>query len=209
MLLCYITDRKQFSGGETQRREQLLERIAQAARCGVDFIQLREKDLGGRELEELARAAVARIRSSESKSRLLINSRTDVALAAGADGVHLRSKDVSTVDVRGIWREAGGATQAMVAVSCHCESEVVAARNAGADFVVFGPVFEKKDSPGAATAGVKALGPACGHEIPVFALGGVTVANAASCIRAGAKGIAGIRLFQEGDLEKTVAKLRG
>src|SRR5437588_385583 len=89
-LLYYITDRKQFPGGEDSRRQRLLENIAEAARCGVDFIQLREKDLPSRELELLARQALGVIRSHREtgnqnlETRLLINSRSDVALAMGA-----------------------------------------------------------------------------------------------------------------------------
>src|ERR1039458_9381674 len=88
-LLYYITDRSQFRCDECARRRDLLGKIAEAARAGVDYIQLREKDLRTRELEMLAREVVAIVRENSSLTRLLINSRTDVALAAGADGVHL------------------------------------------------------------------------------------------------------------------------
>ena len=103
MLLYYIGDRTQFSGPESVRRERLLEKIAEAARCGVDYIQLREKDLPARQLEALAGAAVRVIEENglrktgtrEAGTCLLINSRSDVAFAAGAGGVHLRSDDIS------------------------------------------------------------------------------------------------------------------
>ena len=101
MLLYYITDRTQFPGDETSRRRQLLDKIAEAARCGVDYVQLREKDLSARELESLAREAVQRTR--ETGTALLINSRTDVAIAVGAAGVHLRGDDISPDVVRDIW----------------------------------------------------------------------------------------------------------
>src|SRR5213595_110766 len=95
-LLYYITDRMQFPGDESSRRKQLLAKIAEAARCGVDFIQLREKDLSTRELELLAREAICVVReNSQSNTQLLINSRTDIALAVGLNGVHLRSDDIS------------------------------------------------------------------------------------------------------------------
>jgi thiamine-phosphate pyrophosphorylase len=208
LLLYYITDRLHFPGGERQRRERLLEKIAEAARCGVDYVQLREKDLPARDLETLAREALERIRASGGKTRVLINSRTDVALAVGADGVHLRSGDVSPEEVRGIWRASMGAAEPIVAVSCHREAEVVAAEKANADFAVFGPVFGKKDAPEMG-AGLGLLRTVCRWKIPVFALGGVTVGSAAVCAEAGAKGVAGIRLFQENDVAATVAKLRG
>lgn len=208
MLLYYITDRAQFAGNEDQRRRQLLERIRWAAGCGVDFIQLREKDLGGRELEVLAGKAVEAAHGGGPKTRLLINSRTDIALAVGAAGVHLRANDVSSAEVRRVWRDAGIESEATVAVSCHTRQEVIAAESAGADFAVFAPVFAKKNRLRTSGAGLEALAEACRQQIPVLALGGITLANANSCLRAGAKGIAGIRIFQEGNLEETVRRLK-
>ena len=208
MLLYYITDRTQFPGSERERRETLLEKIAEAAHCGVDYVQLREKDLPTRELEALAREAMERIRASGGRTRLLINSRTDVALAVGADGVHLRSKDMLPEDVRKTWRAAKGSAGPIVAVSCHGEVGVAAAEEAGADFVVFGPVFEKKGARGVGAAGLDLLRTVCRNRIQVVALGGVTAENAALCVDAGAKGVAGIRLFQESQMPAVVAKLR-
>src|SRR5271165_869539 len=112
-LLYYITDRRGFPGDETSRRRRLLEKIAEAARAGVDYVQLREKDLSSREHESLAREAVRTMRESaqrgsqnrEVRVALLINSRTDLALAAQADGVHLRSDDISPHEVRTLWRK--------------------------------------------------------------------------------------------------------
>ena len=98
MLLYYITDRSQFPGDETARRSRLLATISEAARCGVDYIQLREKDLSPSELEILAREAVQlRTENQKLKTVFLINSRTDIALACGAQGVHLRSNDISPI----------------------------------------------------------------------------------------------------------------
>lgn len=212
MLLYYITDRQQFPGGELERRERLLANIAEAAHRGIDYVQLREKDLATRDLETLAREAMERIRASGGKTRLLINSRTDVALAAGADGVHLRSKDVLPEEVRKIWRAGNGSAQPVVAVSCHTEADVLAAAKSDADFVVFAPVFGKpvvgkKDAREMGAAGLDLLQAVCKIGIPVFALGGVTVENAPMCTDAGAKGIAGIRLFQESALSQVVAKI--
>ena len=212
-LLYYITDRSQFSGDETSRRRRLLENIAQAVRCDVDYIQLREKDLSTHELETLSREVVAivqelRTENRKLKTALLINSRTDIALAVGADGVHLRSDDISPLEVRKIWTQCGTGALARVTVgvSCHTRSEVAEAAVQGADFAVFGPVFEKQS---ARPAGLDALRQACREQIPVLALGGITVENAESCFQAGAAGIAGIRLFQESEMEKVVATLRG
>jgi len=208
LLLYYITDRAQLSGNEDERRERLLEKIAEAARAGVDLVQLREKDLGARDLELMAREAVTRVRDFSRKTRLLVNSRTDVALAAGADGVHLRSKDISAAEVRTIWRTANGPGEPLISVSCHRPAEVLACEEGRADFVVFAPVFGKEGPP-QTPAGVDMLRTACGHRVPVLALGGVTVENAQLCTEAGAAGVAGIRLFQNGDITEIVAKLRG
>jgi thiamine-phosphate pyrophosphorylase len=208
VLLYYISDRTQFAGTEDQRRARLLDRIAKAAHWGIDFIQLREKDLCARDLECLARSAVEVVRASGAATRLLINSRTDVAIAVGADGVHLRSNEIFPEDVRSVWRRAGVNGDPVVAVSCHTEPEVLEARSAGAQFILLGPVFEKKDTPGALAIGLGKLHSASLHRITLFALGGVTTENAGSCIQAGAAGVAGIRLFQEGNLEETVRKLR-
>jgi len=207
VLLYYITDRMHFPGRERERRERLLARIAEAARVGIDFIQLREKDLPPRDLESLAKDAVAKVRAAGSATRLLINSRTDVAIAAGADGVHLRSKDISPQEVRKIWRAANATP--VVAISCHTPQEVAAAEAAGADFVVFSPVFEKKGNPAARIAGLEQLRAICRGKVSVLALGGITPENAALCVEAGARGIAGIRLFQEGNLAMNVSRFRG
>jgi len=206
LLLYYITDRTQFSGDESQRRDRLLEKIAQAAGAGIDYVQLREKDLCGRALESLARDALHRIRQANEQTRLLINSRTDVALAANAHGVHLRSADVSPAEVRKIWKAGQGAGQAVVAVSCHDDFEVAGAEKAGANFVVFGPVFAKKSLPEA--NGRDRLQEVCRNPIPVVALGGVTLENAQGLAAAGASGIAGIRLFQKNDVRRVAEQLR-
>ncbi len=202
MLLYYITDRTQFAGDEASRRRGLLDKIAEAARCGVDFIQLREKDLSGRELEALAREAVRTVRENSSQTKLLINSRTDVAIACGADGVHLRSEDVLPGEVRKAWRQAAP----VISVSGHSADEVARAAAEAVDLAVFAPVFEKQ---GSSAAGLDGLRAACEHSIKVLALGGITRENAGVCIEAGAAGVAGIRLFQENDVAKVVGALRG
>src|SRR3954467_11808535 len=124
MILYYITDRSQFAGDEASRCHRLLEAIAAAAGAGVDYIQLREKDLLGRELERLAGEALAAVRGASPKTKLLINSRTDVALAVGLDGVHLTASDVSASEARAIGAAAMRASnlrgqEFKVAVSCH------------------------------------------------------------------------------------------
>jgi thiamine-phosphate pyrophosphorylase len=228
MLLYYITDRKQFPGTDRCQYRTLLDRIAGAAAAGVEYIQLREKDLSAKKLELLAGEAVKAVRDHGADTRLLINSRIDVALAVGADGVHLTSTDISPSDARAIWESSISADSArlqsssVIGVSCHSPAEVRLAGSHGADFVVLAPVFEKAGTNSPAI-GLEALRHATRERqlpdvqveagdqrgvTPVFALGGITVANALECIRAGAVGIAGIRIFQEGNLAETVRALR-
>ena len=220
MLLYYITDRSQFPGEGGAKRDRLLAKIAEAAGAGVDYIQLRERDLTSCDLERLATDALRAIGQATAKSgkprpQLLINSRTDVALAVGADGVHLRSHDVSAHAARQIWSScaaawsAGAPARVTVAVSCHTAAEVRQAQVHGADFAVFAPVFEKQGASDAQPAGLAGLRDATRAAIPVLALGGITLENAASCLEAGAAGIAAIRLFQENDIARVASALRG
>jgi thiamine-phosphate pyrophosphorylase len=215
-LLYYITDRTALAGDESTRRRRLLEKITEAARANVDYIQLREKDLSTRDLEFLAREAVAVIQrmrheDRQLKTRLLINSRTDVAMAVGADGVHLRSDDITPREVREIWKRGAGEMRGLepeIAVSCHSPEEVQRAASQKATFAVLAPIFEKKNAPGVVAAGLSKLRQACQTRIPVFALGGVTLENARECRDAGVAGIAAIRLFQENEMAQVVKALR-
>jgi thiamine-phosphate pyrophosphorylase len=219
-LLYYITDRTAFASDEPIRRRRLLEKITEATRAGIDYIQLREKDLLTRDLESLAREAVRVIREvlptdhHPLSTALLINSRADIAVAAQADGVHLRSDDISPAEVHNIWQSACGRGRLaravlppapLIAVSCHSSAEVTRAAATGANLAIFAPVFEKKDTN---PAGLEALRQACKNKIPVLALGGITLTNAHSCLAAGAAGIAAIRLFQENDIAEVVKQLR-
>jgi thiamine-phosphate pyrophosphorylase len=168
----------------------------------------------------LAREAVDILRqlrtgNRELRTALLINSRTDVALAAGADGVHLRSDDITPREVRAIWKKCGAGASVRelspreppIGVSCHSSEEVKQAEADGATFAVFAPVFGKKDVPKAHPAGLAQLREACKVQIPVLALGGITLENAKSCLEAGAAGIAAIRMFQEHDIKDVVGNL--
>ncbi len=169
----YITDRKSAGGFRP-----LMDIIRDQFSLGIDMLQIREKDLSARELFEFTLAVLeARGRTN---TKVLLNTRADVALAAGADGVHLPASAPHQVP-------AG----LLIGRSCHNMEEVRAAR---ADFVTLGPIF---DSPGkGAPIGLNALRSASQQGPPVYALGGISWENAESCIEAGAEGIAGIRLFQ-------------
>lgn len=207
--LYYITDRSHFPGDGREQEHRLLEKIAECAAAGVDLVQLREKDLGGGALEELALKAMAAL--AGSRMRLLINSRTDVALACGAHGVHLPANDLAASDVRAIFARAG-VSEPVIGVSTHSLPEVASAEAHSADFAVFGPVFEKSGS--ANLEGLEHLRKICHRTeaaqppMPVLALGGITLENAQLCAAAGAAGIAAIRLFQQNDVQAIVKSLR-
>ena len=210
VLLYYITDRRQFAGTPKEQEQRLLEKIRECSSAGVDYIQLREKDLSTRALEQLAAKTMAALPSG-SATKLLINSRIDVALACGAHGVHLPGNYLSAGEARAIFSRAGK-SHAIICVSTHSAAEVACAESQGADFAVFGPVFEKNGvaNPG----GLQQLAvfahrqdPAA-QTMPVLALGGINIANAAQCIAAGAAGVAAIRMFQENEATEIVKKLR-
>ncbi len=207
-ILCYVTDRRGLvpAGGEPTAR--VLEIIRRAAAAGVDWIQIREKDLEARALFDLAREVAE---AAGGRSRVIVNDRLDVALAAGTGGVHLGGQSLPVEPVVH-WCRSGAATRGfLIGASCHSLGEAQAAERAGADYLFFGPVF--------ATPAKMSFGPPQGLDrleevcrtvrIPVLAIGGVTVENSGACVGRGARGIAAIRMFQEAaDLAAVVARLR-
>lgn len=209
-LLCYITDRRQFGGSSADQIQQLLARVTECAAAGVDYIQLREKDLSTRELEKLAVKALAAL-PGNSPSKLLINSRLDVALACGAHGVHLPAGDLNPGEARALWSRASERA-CVIGVSAHSLKEIALAESHGADFAIFGPVFEKAGAVN--PQGLEHLQQACRRleaaipPMPVLAVGGVTVQNAPQCLGAGCHGFAGIRLFQDMNASTVVTALR-
>ncbi len=212
MLLYYITDRKGFAGTDHEQRAALLRRVAEAARGGVDYIQLREKDLSAEELQRLASQALGAVRTNSAVTKLLINSHPDIAIAVGADGVHLPAGFPPADEIRDQWLRHSD-REPIIGVSAHSVEDVRQAESNGASFAVLAPIFEKSTT-GAKGLGLKVLRLACSptaglpNSFTVLALGGVTLANARACIDAGAAGVAGIRLFQQGDVAETVRRLR-
>jgi thiamine-phosphate pyrophosphorylase len=208
-LLCYVTDRNALV-----EHFSLAENVARAVAAGIDWIQIREKDLSARELLELARAAVKVAASSQNATRIILNDRLDVALAAGAGGVHLGEASMPVAAVNAWRRDAAIRDSSLrgflIGASCHSMEAVRAAEVDGADYVIFGPVFStpSKEKFGA-PQGIKLLAEASKTvRIPVLAIGGITEANAQECFSAGAAGVAAIRMFSgERDLTGLVARL--
>ena len=162
----------------------------------MDYVQIREKDLNRAEMMELATEVVQTVKAVGSRTRVLLNGPVGLAIAAGCDGVHLPSNLPAAAIA------LARSTVSVVSVSCHDLDEVQTARDQGATLALFAPVFEKRLGAEAVSGqGLDALAAACraGGLMPVFALGGVTAENSQECARAGAAGIAAIRLFALGD----------
>jgi thiamine-phosphate pyrophosphorylase len=171
-----------------------LDAIARVLAAGIEWVQIREKHLSARDLSVLVRN-VMRLNNPHG-SKILVNDRADISVACGAHGVHLRSRSIAPAVIRKI-----SPPDFLIGVSCHSTGDVIQAEDEGADFVVFGPVFE---TPGkGASTGLRALAQAAHSvSIPVLALGGVTRDRIPDCLRLGAAGVAGIRIFQ--DLTHTI-----
>ena len=166
-------------------------RLVQAAvEAEVVLLQIREKSLPARELYELTCQAAEITRGS--KTRLLVNDRADIARAAGADGVHLTARSLPADVVRGIF-----GPEFLIGVSTHSLEEARAARDGGADFAVFGPVFEKHGL--GVPQGLEKLRYVTSElgDFPVLAIGGISLENVGACFEAGASGIAAIRLLND------------
>jgi len=213
MVVCYVTDR--LSLGAVDPAPELLEKIRLAVQAGADWVQIREKDLPGGALLDLTRDAIAVAnaeasgvpgkarnkvaRAAASQARVYLNDRLDVALAAGAAGVHLGGESLPVGDVVRWCRSGNAPTGFQIGVSCHSLDDAREAERAGASYVFFGPVFDTPSKQAfGASQGVERLAEVCAAiQIPVIAIGGVTEETAAACLRAGASGIAAIRMFQE------------
>lgn len=231
-IVCYVSDRSAL--GSSATISDLLAKIRAAIAAGSDWIQIREKDMAAREMLDLTRAAVA-IAQEESRAnaapggtqsaestfarirvpaRILVNDRLDVALAAGAGGVHLGRASAPATEVVRWLRARNAPPEFVVGVSCHSLEEAQQAEIAGANYVFFGPVFDSPSKrPFGAPQGIARLAEVChAAKLPVLAIGGVNEENAGQCLDAGASGIAAIRLFQQSEsaaapLKATIARL--
>lgn len=186
MLRCYITDRKSLPPGRSFK-----DAVSRAIGDGAQWIQIREKDLPARMLFDLTQQAAAL--AAPTGAKVLVNARFDIALAAGADGVHLPAGSPPPARWRALTPPGF-----LIGVSCHTLPDVLVAHREGADYVVFGPIFPPRSkSSDLAPRGLAGLRQAArAVKIPVLALGGIDEHNAEECTAAGAAGIAAISLFQ-------------
>ena len=186
LLYYYVTDRKQLRGGN------LLSCIGRAVVWGVDIVQIREKDLPDFELYRLTRETVAITRATGCK--VIVNGRADVALSAGAQGVHLPSAGLKPSDIRP-WVP----DRFIIGVSVHSCSEALQAESDGADYVLLGSIYPTPSKSGyGRPLGVAVLLETCKRiRLPVFGLGGIDADRIKAVWAAGASGVAAIRMFQE------------
>ena len=210
-LICLVTDRRRLSPDSTLSAsiDRLVHFVGAAAAAGVDLIQLREPDLGARLLETLAERCVDAARGAH----VLVNDRLDVALAARAAGVHLRSDSVDAATARAV-----AAPGFLIGRSVHGVDEAVdVSRHGALDYLVFGAVFTTASKPaGHPAAGLEPLVQICATvSVPVLAIGGMTLDRAPAVARSGAAGVAAIGLFlppkgvpAERHLAETVEALR-
>ena len=197
--ILYLITRGATTEGTTPDAPEfarILNQISAAVAVGINLIQIREKQLTARVLFDLVERAGELTRGTDT--RLLVNDRADVAAGAGADGVHLTMQSLDAATIRRTFGE-----EVLIGASTHSLEEARSAREQGADFIVFGPVFE--------TESKKFFGPPAGLEklsevarelcgFPVLALGGISATNAAGCFAAGAQGVAGISLFNQAEV---------
>ena len=219
-MLCYVTDRHSLrTANPANSLPALIQKIEEVVAAGIDWVQIREKDLPARELAALTREALRIVAkysvNRSSPIRVLVNDRLDVAIAERADGVHLGEKSLPVAEakrlVESALRQQAIDQSFVIGVSCHSIEAAKSAERDGAAYIFFGPIF--------ATPSKESFGPPQGLErlahvcritsIPMLAIGGMALDNAKSCIAAGIVGIAAIRLFQNAaDPRKTVDSVR-
>lgn len=215
-ILCYVTDRRSLPlSTSADAHRLLLDSIAKAARAGVDWIQLREKDYTGREWTRLVEQSLDCVRGSGARTRILVNDRLDVALASRAGGVHLSENGIPIAEACRLrdeyFRERGLEHDFLVGLSCHSLGAALGAERAGADYIYFSPIFvtPSKTNYGPPQGVERLAKVSAAVNLPVIAIGGITRQNAPECFKAGASGVAAIRLFQDAETElpETLAAL--
>ncbi|MEO5823313.1 MAG: thiamine phosphate synthase [Vicinamibacteraceae bacterium] len=193
--VCLVTDRSRLPPSidtvvPPPALGPLVDRLVLAGEAGIDLLQIREPDLSAADLIGVVREVRARL--AGAGARIVVNERVDVALAADADGVHLKADSIPTALVR---QHVPAAF--LVGRSVHTVDEARAAEAEGADYLIFGTVFPSGSKPrGHHTAGLDALtATAQAVSIPVLAIGGISLNTVAAAAEAGASGVAAIGLF--------------
>jgi thiamine-phosphate diphosphorylase len=188
-MICLVTDRRRLSIAADDI-DPLVNLVSAAARAGIDLIQIRERDLDGGRLAGLVMRCVDVVNGTGTK--VLVNDRSDVAVAAGAHGVHLRGDSIAAPAVRSLI-----GNDVLIGRSVHGSDEAVeVSRAGGVDYLMFGTLYRSPSKSAThPVAGLDELSAACRAGVPVLAIGGITVERAAEVALAGAAGIAGIGLF--------------
>ena len=195
-VVCMITDRRRFAGGE----DALVQRVAAAAKAGVHLVQVRERDMEARDLSRLVTRCVAAVHNT--RTRILVNDRLDVALTAGVHGVHLRGDSMPASRARAV-----APIGFLIGRSVHTVAEAVTAHaDGGADYLLYGAVFATTSKPGQPPAGVQALADVVrATPLPVLAVGGISSDNVPQLAGTGCAGFAAIGWFADGE-EAAVAE---
>ncbi|MFT3744402.1 MAG: thiamine phosphate synthase [Pyrinomonadaceae bacterium] len=198
-LIYLITPGDAVIGNFDSKRRQILDVVRLAVKIGVPLIQIREKQLSAKALYSLTKDVVSLARGT--RTRIFVNDRSDIAVAAGAYGVHLTSSSIPVNIVRKNFSK-----DLMVGISTHTIDEIRTAADEGADFAVFGPIFA---TPGKdALVGLDLLSEACreNEKLPVFGLGGIDRTNYAEVLAAGAAGFAAIRCLNQPEELRRIAE---
>lgn len=209
-LLCYVTDRNSLAAPAGSAELRVLERVRGAIDAGVDWVQIREKDLPTQKLLALVKRALDAVHSQNERARVsgsgfqavhakvIVNDRLDVALAASVAGVHLGRESAPLREAVRWCRSGNAPNEFLIGASCHTLGESREAESAGASYLIFGPVFDTPSKRALGRpVGIAELSKVCAAvKIPVLAIGGIDLRNARECFRAGAAGIAAIRMFQ-------------
>jgi thiamine-phosphate pyrophosphorylase len=210
-LLCYVTDRNSLTALAGNLEPRVLGRVRGAIDAGVDWVQIREKDLPAQKLLALVESAVDVVHSQNGTARVsgprfqavrakvIVNDRLDVALAASAAGVHLGRESAPLREAVRWCRSGNAPNEFLIGASCHTLAESREAESAGASYLIFGPVFDTPSKRAfGRPVGIAELSMVCAAvKIPVLAIGGIELRNAGECFKAGASGIAAIRMFQD------------
>lgn len=196
-IIYLITKGEATASNFDEKRREILDIICLAVEEKISYIQIREKSLTARLLFELTLEAVAITRNSAT--RLLVNDRAEIAYAAKADGVHLASDSIPADVVRKSFPK-----EFIVGVSTHSLGNAIKAADDGADFAVFGPVFETPDKK--APQGIEKLAEVCEtlSGFPIIALGGIDESNVLSVLAVGAQGFAAIRALNDPKLLRSI-----